>query len=231
MKRVVITGLGTVNPLALNAADTWSALIAGKSGIRAIEHFEASDFSVRFAGMPPGFNPEPVVSRKEARRLDLFIQYAMVAAEEAILSAGLANNFDPDRCGVAVGSGIGGLGTIEQNVRQLVASGPRKVSPFLVPGSVVNMASGNIAIRHTMRGPNFSIATACTVSWRRASSPGWPQAAIQLAERATSERSPTGAAARLVSASPTAMRPDAGASRAARNGRSPQAMASPAWPR
>lgn len=162
MKRVVITGLGTVNPLALSAAETWSALIAGKSGIRAIEHFDASDFSVRFAGMPPGFDPESVVSRKEARRLDLFIQYAMVAAEEAILSAGLANNFDPDRCGVAVGSGIGGLGTIEQNVRQLVASGPRKVSPFLVPGSVVNMASGNIAIRHTMRGPNFSIATACT---------------------------------------------------------------------
>lgn len=162
MKRVVITGLGTVNPLALNVADTWSALTAGHSGIRDIDHFDASEFSVRFAGMPPGFDPEPVVSRKEARRLDLFIQYAMVAAEEAIQSSGLTDSFDPDRCGVAVGSGIGGLGTIEQNVRQLVASGPRKVSPFLVPGSVVNMASGNIAIRHTMRGPNFSIATACT---------------------------------------------------------------------
>ena len=162
MKRVVITGLGTVNPLGLNRKETWAALTAGQSGIRPIEHFDASECSVRFAGMPPGFNPEPVVSLKDARRIDLFIQYAMMAAAEAMADSGLEGQFDPDRCGVAIGSGIGGLATIEQNVRQLVASGPRKVSPFLVPGSVVNMASGNIAIRHNLRGPNFAVATACT---------------------------------------------------------------------
>ncbi len=162
MKRVVVTGLGTVNPLGHNLTDTWAALSAGQSGIRIIEHFDTADFAVRFAGTLPDFNPEPVVSGKEARRIDLFIQYALVAAAEAMTHSGLEGQFDPDRAGVAIGSGIGGLSTIEQNVRQLVSGGPKKVSPFLVPGSVVNMASGNVAIRYNLRGPNFSIATACT---------------------------------------------------------------------
>jgi len=162
LNRVVVTGLGTVNPLGLNVADTWTALIAGKSGIRPIEHFDADALSVRFGGDVKGFNPEPIMSVKDARKVDLFIQYAMVAAEEAIRDAQLTGNVAGERCGVAVGSGVGGLGFIENNVRSLVSGGPRRVSPFLVPGCVVNMASGNIAIRHGFKGPNFSIATACT---------------------------------------------------------------------
>lgn len=161
-KRVVVTGLGTVNPLGLNVADTWAGLMAGRSGISPITHFDAADLSVQFAGSVPNFSPEPVMSEKEARKVDPFIQYALVAADQAITDSALAGQVDPDRVGVAIGSGVGGLGTIEQNALTLAASGPRRVSPFLVPGSVVNMASGNVAIRHGFRGPNFSIATACT---------------------------------------------------------------------
>jgi 3-oxoacyl-[acyl-carrier-protein] synthase II len=161
-KRVVITGLGTVNPLGLNVGDTWASLMAGRSGISFIEHFDASALAVRFAGTVQGFSPEPVLSEKEARKMDLFIQYAIVAAEQAIADSGISGQCASDRVGVAIGSGVGGLATIEANSLTLSKSGPRRVSPFLVPGSVVNMASGNVAIRHGFRGPNFSIATACT---------------------------------------------------------------------
>lgn len=167
-QRVVVTGLGTVNPLGLNVSDTWQAMLAGRSGIRPITHFDASALATRFGGDVEGFSPEPVLTAKEARKVDLFIQYAMVAAEEALADAellGVEEDIATEslaRYGVAVGSGVGGLEFIQNNVRQLDNSGPRRVSPFLVPGCVVNMASGNIAIRHGFRGPNFSIATACT---------------------------------------------------------------------
>lgn len=161
-KRVVITGLGTVNPLGLNVADTWSAILQGKSGISRVEHFDATGFATQIYGGVKDFDVSGVMTEKEARKIDLFIQYAMVAASQALADAGLNDNFDPDRAGVAVGSGIGGLTTIEANHQQLLKSGPRRVSPFLVPGSVVNMASGNIAIAHNLRGPNFAITTACT---------------------------------------------------------------------
>lgn len=161
-KRVVITGLGTVNPLGLNVTDTWSAILQGKSGISRVEHFDATGFATQIYGGVKDFDVSGVMTEKEARKIDLFIQYAMVAASQALADAGLSDNFDPDRAGVAVGSGIGGLTTIEANHQQLLKSGPRRVSPFLVPGSVVNMASGNIAIAHNLRGPNFAITTACT---------------------------------------------------------------------
>ena len=161
-RRVVITGLGTVNPLGLNTADTWTALQQGKCGISRIDHFDTEGYATRIAGAVHDFDVSSVMSDKDARRIDPFIQYAMVAAEQAMLDAGLNGNFDQDRAGVAVGSGIGGLTTIEANHKQLLNSGPRKVSPFLVPGSVINMAAGNIAIRHGLRGPNFAITTACT---------------------------------------------------------------------
>ena len=159
---MVITGLGTVNPLGLNVADTWSAILQGKSGISRVEHFDATGFATQIYGGVKDFDVSGVMTEKEARKIDLFIQYAMVAASQALADAGLNDNFDPDRAGVAVGSGIGGLTTIEANHQQLLKSGPRRVSPFLVPGSVVNMASGNIAIAHNLRGPNFAITTACT---------------------------------------------------------------------
>ncbi|WP_430462487.1 beta-ketoacyl-ACP synthase II [Thalassolituus sp. LLYu03] len=161
-RRVVITGLGTVNPLGLNTAETWAALQAGQSGIGAIEHFDSEGYATRIFGAVKNFDVSSVMTEKEARKIDPFIQYALVASEQALQDAGLNGNFDPDRAGVAVGSGIGGLTTIEDNHQQLLKSGPRRVSPFLVPGSVINMASGNIAIRYGLQGPNFAITTACT---------------------------------------------------------------------
>ena len=161
-RRVVITGLGTVNPLATDTAATCAAVQAGKSGISRVEHFDAESYSTQIAGTVKNFDVTSVMTDKDARKVDPFIQYAMVAAEQAIEDSGIKGNADPDRVGVAVGSGIGGLTTIEANHKQLLNSGPRRVSPFLVPGAVINMASGNLAIRHGFRGPNIAIVTACT---------------------------------------------------------------------
>lgn len=161
-RRVVVTGLGTVNALGLNTADTWQALLQGQSGVRTIEHFDTEGYTTRIAASICNFDASSIMPAKEARKIDLFLQYALAAAEEAILDANLSESTDRDRIGVAVGSGIGGLSTIESSHAQLLKSGPRRVSPFLVPGAVINMASGNIAIRHGFRGPNFAITTACT---------------------------------------------------------------------
>lgn len=171
-RRVVITGLGSVNPLALSVADTWSAILAGQSGIGHMDEFDASQYSTQIVGLVKGFDITQYMSAKEARRLDLFVQYALAGADEALKDAGLINQDDATLCdgldatriGVAVGSGIGGLTTIENNQTQLLNSGPRRVSPFLIPASVINMAAGNIAIRYGLKGPNFSIGTACTSS-------------------------------------------------------------------
>lgn len=161
-RRVVITGMGTVNPLALNVTDSWAAICAGQSGIGKVEHFDAEGYATQIVGAVKDFDVSAVMSAKDARKIDLFLQYAMVAAEEAINDAAFPESLDKTRVGVAVGSGIGGLQMIENNHAQLSKSGPRRVSPFLVPGSVVNMAAGNIAIRHGLQGPNFAITTACT---------------------------------------------------------------------
>lgn len=160
-RRVVITGLGTVNPLGLNTDTTWKAVRQGQSGISRIDHFDCEGYATQIAGLVKDFSSESVLSVKEARKVDLFLQYAMVAAEEAIQDAKL-ESINKDRVGVAVGSGVGGIQTIENNHAQLQKSGPRRVSPFLVPGSVINMAAGQIAIRHGFTGPNFAITTACT---------------------------------------------------------------------
>ncbi|MBM95191.1 MAG: beta-ketoacyl-[acyl-carrier-protein] synthase II [Oceanospirillaceae bacterium] len=161
-RRVVVTGLGTVNPLGLDVASTWESLCQGKSGISRIEHFDASSYSTQIMGAVKGFDVSSVMTPKEARKLDLFLQYALVTIEQALGDAGLGDDVDKNRVGVAVGSGIGGLNTIENNYNQLQKSGPRRVSPFLVPASVINMAAGNIAIRYGFKGPNFAITTACT---------------------------------------------------------------------
>lgn len=161
-RRVVITGLGTINPLALNVEHTWQALCAGKSGISSIEHYDTSEFSTHIAGTVKDFDVTTVMTVKEARRMDLFIQYAIAAAQQAYDDANFPENIDNTRIGVAVGAGIGGIGYIEQAYDDLLAKGPRRASPFLVPGSIINMAAGNIAIRFGFQGPNFAITTACT---------------------------------------------------------------------
>ena len=163
-RRVVVTGLGMVSPLGLDVASSWSGILAGKSGAATIETFDVSDYSVQFAATVKGFDPTVCMEAKEARRVDVFVQYGMVAACQAMEDAGLAEipEAEADRYGVAIGSGIGGIMTIEKTHETLLKSGPRRVSPFFVPGSVINMISGNVSIRYGLRGPNIAIVTACT---------------------------------------------------------------------
>ena len=162
-RRVVITGLGMLTPLGADVASTWEGIKAGKSGIRNIEHFDTESFSTRFAGLVPEFDIADYLSPKDARKMDVFIQYGLVAAIQAIRDAGLdMDKEDGDRVGAAFGSGIGGLTNIEDNHRKLLDSGPRKLSPFFVPGTIINMIAGNLAIMYGMKGPNFATVTACT---------------------------------------------------------------------
>jgi 3-oxoacyl-[acyl-carrier-protein] synthase II len=153
-----------VSPLGLDVASSWSGILAGKSGAATIETFDVSDYSVQFAATVKGFDPTVCMEAKEARRVDVFVQYGMVAACQAMEDAGLTEipEAEGDRYGVAIGSGIGGIMTIEKTHETLLKSGPRRVSPFFVPGSVINMISGNVSIRYGLRGPNIAIVTACT---------------------------------------------------------------------
>ena len=162
-RRVVITGLGMLTPLGADVASTWEGIKAGKSGIRNIDHFDTESFATRFAGLVPEFDIADYLSPKDARKMDVFIQYGLVAAIQAIRDAGLdMDKEDADRVGAAFGSGIGGLTNIENNHRKMLDSGPRKLSPFFVPGTIINMIAGNLAIMYGMKGPNFAITTACT---------------------------------------------------------------------
>ncbi len=162
-RRVVITGLGMLTPLGADVASTWEGIKAGKSGIRNIDHFDTESFATRFAGLVPEFDIADYLSPKDARKMDVFIQYGLVAAIQAIRDAGLdMDKEDADRVGAAFGSGIGGLTNIEDNHRKMLDSGPRKLSPFFVPGTIINMIAGNLAIMYGMKGPNFAITTACT---------------------------------------------------------------------
>ncbi|MGM0520559.1 MAG: beta-ketoacyl-ACP synthase II [Pseudomonadota bacterium] len=162
-KRVVVTGLGLVTPVGNTVDESWSNIVAGKSGIAPIEHFDTSDFNTRFGGSVKNFDISLYLNPKDARKMDLFIQYGMAAGAQAIQDAGIECNEDnADRIGVAIGSGIGGLPMIEHNHNALQKSGPRRISPFFVPGSIINMISGNMAIQHGFKGPNIAITTACT---------------------------------------------------------------------
>jgi len=162
-RRVVITGLGMLTPLGADVASTWEGIKAGKSGIRNIEHFDTESFATRFAGLVPEFDIADYLSPKDARKMDIFIQYGLVAAIQAIRDAGLdMDKEDGDRVGAAFGSGIGGLTNIEDNHVKMLDSGPRKLSPFFVPGTIINMIAGNLAIMYGMKGPNVAITTACT---------------------------------------------------------------------
>ncbi|OPX55256.1 3-oxoacyl-[acyl-carrier-protein] synthase II [Oceanospirillum multiglobuliferum] len=162
-RRVVVTGLGLVTPLGNNVKDSWDGILAGKSGIAPIEHFDTTGFATRFGGSVKGFDIAEYMSPKDARKMDTFIQYGMAAAIQAVADSGLeCTEENASRIGVAIGSGIGGLPMIEKNHDVLLAGGPRKISPFFVPGSIINMISGNLAIRYGFQGPNIAITTACT---------------------------------------------------------------------
>ena len=162
-RRVVVTGLGLVSPVGNDVASSWDALKNGRSGINSLSHFDASDFSTRIGGSIKNFDCSPYMQAKEARRMDIFIQYGIAAGVQAFKDSGLLDShWDAVRAGVAIGSGIGGLTTIEETAIQIRESGPRKVSPFFVPGSIINMLAGNLSIRFGLRGPNISVTTACT---------------------------------------------------------------------
>ena len=162
-RRVVVTGLGLVSPVGNDVTSSWDALKNGRSGINSLSHFDASSFSTRIGGSIKNFDCSPYMQAKEARRMDIFIQYGIAAGVQAFKDSGLLDShWDADRAGVAIGSGIGGLTTIEETAIQIRESGPRKVSPFFVPGSIINMLAGNLSIRFGLRGPNISVTTACT---------------------------------------------------------------------
>ena len=161
-KQVVITGMGIISPLGNNKEDFWSALSRGKSGVRKLTHFDAGAFASRIAGEVNDFEPYPRLGKKESRRMDRFTQFAVVAALDAVEDARLnLGEEDVTRIGVLIGSGIGGLTTIEKQHNILLEKGPSKVSPFFIPMLIVNMASGQVSIKLGIRGPNSCVATAC----------------------------------------------------------------------
>ncbi|AOW82091.1 beta-ketoacyl-[acyl-carrier-protein] synthase II [Vibrio mimicus] len=162
-RRVVVTGMGMLSPVGNTVESSWKALLAGQSGIVNIEHFDTTNFSTRFAGLVKGFDCEQYMSKKDARKMDLFIQYGIAAGIQALEDSGLeVNEENATRIGVAIGSGIGGLELIETGHQALMEKGPRKVSPFFVPSTIVNMIAGNLSIMRGLRGPNIAISTACT---------------------------------------------------------------------
>jgi 3-oxoacyl-[acyl-carrier-protein] synthase II len=162
-RRVVVTGLGVISPLGNDVPSTWSALLAGRSGIGPITRFDASGLSCRIAGEVKGFDVTTVMSAKEARHVDVFIHFGVAAAAEALKDSGVeVSDANRDRIGCAIGSGIGGLPMIEDNHTALINRGPRRISPFLIPGSIINMIAGTVSIRYGLRGPNLAVVTACT---------------------------------------------------------------------
>ena len=165
MQRVVVTGAGLVTPLGPDVESTWDALLAGRSGAGPITKFDPTRLGVRFACEVKGFNPLQYMDRKEARRYDLFAQFALGAAHQAVTQAGLEGRFpDPDRTGVVIGSGIGGMQTYEENCAAYILKGPERVSPFFVPMYIPDIAAGLVSIRYGLRGPNFATVSACASS-------------------------------------------------------------------
>ncbi|MBX3634583.1 MAG: beta-ketoacyl-ACP synthase II [Rubrivivax sp.] len=211
-RRVVVTGLGLVSPVGNTVAEAWQRLVAGTSGIAAITKFDASAFSCRFAGEVKGFNVEDWIPAKEARHMDTFIHYGMAASVQAVQDAGLPHGealseAQAERIGCLVGSGIGGLPMIEQTDGDYRERGPRRISPFFVPASIINMISGHVSIRYGFTGPNLAIVTACTTGLHCIGEAGrlieYGDADVMIAGGAESTVSPLGiggfAAARALS--------------------------------
>ena len=164
-RKVVVTGLGIVSPVGIGIADAWASITAGKSGIGPITRFDAAAFSSRIAGEVKNFDVGQWLNAKEARRFDNFIHYGLVAGIEALKDSGLdLEKIDLEMAGVCIGSGIGGLPLIENTHDALLAGGPRKISPFFIPGSIINMISGQLSIMYGLRGPNLAVVTACTTA-------------------------------------------------------------------
>jgi len=164
-RRVVVTGLGIVSPVGIGVAEAWSNIVAGKSGIARITRFDASPYTSRIAGEVKGFDPTQYISAKEVRRFDTFIHYGLAAAVEALKDSGLdLDRANREMIGVCIGSGIGGLPLIEETHNALLAGGPRKISPFFVPGSIINLISGQLSIMYGLKGPNLALVTACTTA-------------------------------------------------------------------
>lgn len=164
-RRVVITGLGIVSPVGTGVAQAWQNIVDGKSGITRITRFDASQFASQIAGEVKGFDVTQYLSAKDARRMDIFIHYGLAAAMEAVKDAGIVvTEQNAERIGVNIGSGIGGLPMIEDTHNDYLAAGPRKISPFFIPGTIINMISGNLSIMYGFKGPNLAIVTACTTA-------------------------------------------------------------------
>jgi 3-oxoacyl-[acyl-carrier-protein] synthase II len=164
-RRVVVTGLGVVSPVGNAVDEAWSGILAGKSGIGPITRIDVSAFPVRFGGEVRNFDITQYLPAKDARKMAPFIHYGIAAAGQAISDSGLIINEDnAERAGVAIGSGIGGLPGIEDAYQAYIDGGPRKISPFFVPGNIINMIGGNLSILHGMKGPNLAIVTACASS-------------------------------------------------------------------
>ena len=166
-RRVVVTGMGIVSPVGNSVAQAWAALCDGQSGIGPITEFDAAGFKTRIAGEIRDFDVEQYMPLKDARKCDKFIHYGMAASVQALREAGLERDdhgVDPERIGCALGAGIGGIATIEQTTADFLAGGPRKVSPFFIPGTIVNMIGGNLSIRYGFKGPNIAIVTACSTA-------------------------------------------------------------------
>ena len=162
-RRVVVTGLGTVNALGHNVEAFWSALIAGRSGIRTVSHFDASELPCKVASEIVGFDPSPYMDAKEVGRTDPYVQYAVATAKMAVKDAQLSvSDAESERCGVLIGTGIGGMQNIQEQSFKLFSKGPRYISPFMIPSIICNMASGTVAIALGMRGPSFGIVSACS---------------------------------------------------------------------
>ena len=196
-RRVVITGLGCVAPVGNTVSTAWDALIAGQSGIATITKFDATPFSTHFAGEVKGFNVEEYMPGKEARHMDTFIHYGMAAGIQAMQDSGLeVTDANAERIGVIVGSGIGGLPMIEETHAELTNRGPRRISPFFVPASIINMISGHLSIKYGLKGPNLAIVTACTTGLHSIGAAGrlieYGDADIMIAGGAESTISPLG---------------------------------------
>jgi 3-oxoacyl-[acyl-carrier-protein] synthase II len=162
-RRVVVTGMGMLTPVGLNVQETWQNILDGVSGVGSVDDFDTTEYSTKIWAKVKNFNIENYVPIKDARKMDMFTQYGIAAAEEAIIDSGLSiDEALSRRTGVAVGAGIGGIQTITSNQDKLVSGGPRKVSPFFIPAGIINMVAGQISIRHNLKGPNISVVTACT---------------------------------------------------------------------
>lgn len=207
-RRVVITGLGMVSPVGLSVRESWDNILAGRSGIVPITHFDAADFAVRFSGSIKNFDPARYIPAKDIKKMDPFIHYGIAAGAQALDDSGLqVTEQNTHRIGVAIGSGMGGLPGIEKGVEAYLHGGPRKLSPFYVPSNIINMVSGNLSIMYGLKGPNFAIVTACSTGSHSIGLAGrmieYGDADVMIAGGAEMASSPTGvggfAAARALS--------------------------------